>query len=537
MSAQSQRSNIGGFSKSKAMTKPSVVSRSTGNDAAVGRGATILCAGDDDGEDAVAVAGLPAEKGEGGDTVDQAKASCWGGGGRISVKNRGAEDSVAAARSLLGEGTTCTAATAATSDLFLTTCTPSELASALVRRRFGGDRGSASAFLRSAMEEVRAAEAEAAGANHNILPGEQAAQQGGNDSTKKNDENFHANGGCSGSKKNGEIDDSCSSKTASTVASSSSSSASSLGKSLLREEPAVFAAEAGDGGGKKKAPPPPSPPKEVSSIAPRARFVVEFREGGIRMVDRNRNDVVIPCEAVESAVVFPKPEDLQKMKVSGSGGQKKKKVIRSADLVLLTFKGEAAAAAATAVSYKGKPLSQVCFQLPAAPPAWVKDGEGGDGGDDVDVDDDKHAELWIRVLRAALHWNGGGRKKKNKLARVFRLGSSGGKGQFRSFEEAGRSTTSGGLPFVRCNRGVDDGALFPLREGILFHKPPLFIPRSKMKSISCGGAGGGSYVDVTVVVHGSAADDDDDGGDDSNDKQEVFTSINKCELSVLNSCK
>jgi hypothetical protein len=41
---------------------------------------------------------------------------------------------------------------------------------------------------------------------------------------------------------------------------------------------------------------------------------------------------------------------------------------------------------------------------------------------------------------------------------------------FQSHETPDQSTTTGGMPFVNCYHGVQDGILYPLEEGLLFYK-------------------------------------------------------------------
>ena len=94
------------------------------------------------------------------------------------------------------------------------------------------------------------------------------------------------------------------------------------------------------------------------------------------------------------------------------------------------------------------------------------------------------------------------------------------------------------MPFVRCYRGVKDGALFPLEEGLLFFRPPLFVPRDTLRSISCGrGNGGGSkYVDLVATLEREKGGEDDDGRDDDDDTLPTveFTNIDRMELMGLN---
>jgi len=99
---------------------------------------------------------------------------------------------------------------------------------------------------------------------------------------------------------------------------------------------------------------------------------------------------------------------------------------------------------------------------------------------------------------------------------------------FRSDHNAAFSHTTGGMPFVKCYQGVNDGALYPLKEGLLFFKPPKFVPRSALHSIACGrGAGGSRYVDMVL----SLKDATEEGKEGDNLE---FSNIDRNELRVLN---
>ena len=39
------------------------------------------------------------------------------------------------------------------------------------------------------------------------------------------------------------------------------------------------------------------------------------------------------------------------------------------------------------------------------------------------------------------------------------------------------------LSFVKCYHGVNEGSLFPLKQGLLFMKPALFLPRSNIEEV------------------------------------------------------
>ena len=85
------------------------------------------------------------------------------------------------------------------------------------------------------------------------------------------------------------------------------------------------------------------------------------------------------------------------------------------------------------------------------------------------------------------------------------------------------------MPFVSCYLGVNDGVLYPLEEGLLFYKPPKFLPRSNLHSIACGRGGGGGdsssrYVDMVVQC-----------SKDNETETVEFTNIQREENTVLNS--
>ena len=56
--------------------------------------------------------------------------------------------------------------------------------------------------------------------------------------------------------------------------------------------------------------------------------------------------------------------------------------------------------------------------------------------------------------------------------------------------------------FVKCNRGVQEGALYLLSSGILFLKPALFLPTGTILSVTAGRAGcvNTRYIDLKVVT-------------------------------------
>lgn len=141
-------------------------------------------------------------------------------------------------------------------------------------------------------------------------------------------------------------------------------------------------------------------------------------EGGIRFVNAKGDALLITL--AQRMVLFPKPEDCRK----SNGG---------ASMVLLCFDD------ANEVVFQGKPLKQVCLQLPADEPSNT---------------------TWLEAMCSSLHLN-----RKDMIMARNPTGYS-----FQSHNEGNTSTTTGGMPFVQCYCGVKDGVLFPMEEGLLFFK-------------------------------------------------------------------
>ncbi|CAM9428169.1 unnamed protein product, partial [Hapterophycus canaliculatus] len=57
-----------------------------------------------------------------------------------------------------------------------------------------------------------------------------------------------------------------------------------------------------------------------------------------------------------------------------------------------------------------------------------------------------------------------------------------------------------GKSFVKCHHGVNEGSLFTLKQGLLFMKPALFLPRDDIDQVVCGRGGSATtrYVDLVV---------------------------------------
>ena len=265
---------------------------------------------------------------------------------------------------------------------------------------------------------------------------------------------------------------------------------------------------------------------EVSATTPRGKFDLTLHEStGIVLRNKKEEVVVVPSSSVATVIVFPKAEDCRR---ATSNGRKKGPPKRPGNLVLLVLKKEEA----DGVQFRGKSLKQICFQLPQSilPASSPSDGEESDDGGGMMVLEpirERDIELeWVDLLGKTF---GVQPEKVVLVSNPAYLTDDGreerayvGRYNFKSDETEGTSTTTAGMPYVKCYEGVNDGVLFPLEEGLLFFKPPKFVPRSTLHSIQCGRGGGDSrYVDLVAEL------EDDEGAVE-------FSNIAREEVRVLN---
>ncbi|KAL7551770.1 hypothetical protein ACHAWF_014974 [Thalassiosira exigua] len=269
---------------------------------------------------------------------------------------------------------------------------------------------------------------------------------------------------------------------------------------------------------------------EVSCIAPRGKFLLQAHRDGMVLVNPKKDEERVPIAKAspKHVVWFRKPEDCRQTKQLGANGGsgKKKGKGTPGHAVLIRFDGNEGAP-----KFRGKTLEQVCFQLPPYP---ADDGAPTTGPTEGD---------WWKLLSLALVPGGGSTstvRVRSATDPPARDEAATGRSVAYAFRSEGASdggaTTTEGMPYVSCHRGFHDGALFPLREGLLFFKPPLFVPRSHLASISCGrGSGSSRYVDMVVQLH--ATEDDEGEGSQKKKKNSdtlEFTNIHRDELTGLN---
>ena len=211
---------------------------------------------------------------------------------------------------------------------------------------------------------------------------------------------------------------------------------------------------------------------EVSCINPRGKFILSLHKNGMVFTNpKKRDEEQIPISSanVQSVVWFRKPEDYKKVKQinkNAESGKKSKQGVPG-HMVLICLKEDEggdddAASNIAEVKFRNKHLKQVCFQLPSYP---------------IDESNDQLTEeAWWNGLSSALLYpedaaNGAIIRVHATLDKADYLKGKAGGYMFKSEGESGStSTTTGGMPFVGCYQGFNDGALFPLREGLLFFK-------------------------------------------------------------------
>ena len=206
---------------------------------------------------------------------------------------------------------------------------------------------------------------------------------------------------------------------------------------------------------------------ELSLTNPRGKFHLTFHEDGLyASTVKNPQSLVIPKGAVRNAIVFPKPTDCQFI----SSDSKKATI---SPMVLLCFHDSGDEAKdndeddqeLTAVTFKDKPLSQICFALPLTLEESLERAlkQQGNDSSSSSVED-----AWMQLLSHSLDI---------PAEDIFRIanpnittGTAKPRWTFQSYQEANTSSTAGNLPFVKTYFGVQDGCLFPMEEGLLFFK-------------------------------------------------------------------
>ena len=224
--------------------------------------------------------------------------------------------------------------------------------------------------------------------------------------------------------------------------------------------------------------------EDVQCFEPRGRFNASFTANGLLLEGKNANGF-IPWESVSHVSAFPSNATTKK---------------EGEDLLAMRL--------SPAIKFAGKDMSGVLFSLSKCLGTPVtatrrevsNKGAGAGSGEVVQgtpavVVPQVIAELWNRPVVSP-------RKE------LFQSISTGPGGATR--------------PYLRCHRGVQEGAIYPLSNGVVFVKPLLFLPAEEIASLTAGRGGGSGqtrYVDLKIET--------------ADDKVHEFVNIEREELPAL----
>ncbi|CAJ1951974.1 unnamed protein product [Cylindrotheca closterium] len=294
-----------------------------------------------------------------------------------------------------------------------------------------------------------------------------------------------------------------------------------------------------------------SEPLDTSLLTPRmGRVQIQLSANGLlatRLKISNvsqQPSVHLKPGQVSHLIVFPKPEDCKLIK-SGIGSKNSSKV--KGHVVLLKLKAP--------ILFQGKEMDHFCFSLPwdkkegcTGPKLADLDDEEED--DEEEDDDEEEVEYgngnqsitptpawkmatdgWRKVLTQALQKPaattvpGDANTKMSMKVVQVRVNCT----AFYSHIDIGTSTTTSGMPFVSCNRGVQDGVLYPLKQGLLFFKPPRFLPVEDMQRVMFGrGASAGQsssrYIDLAIMLRPREQAEDENGNEQNSNNKKATNS-------------
>jgi hypothetical protein len=251
----------------------------------------------------------------------------------------------------------------------------------------------------------------------------------------------------------------------------------------------------------------------VSSLQPRGKLQLTIGRQGTRLGGGDRAaGFMLKPNTVKACVVFPKPEECKKVYKASSAAP---------DMVCLTL--------TEAITYKSKPFTVLCFQLPAKPKQ--KKTAGTKGGDDdstnggVSVD---HTSKWMVLLQKSLAFGNYERVYHPKHTDYGHLNA------FQSHRDDQTSSTSSGMPYVSCYYdSVNDGVVFPLHSGaLLFYKPVQFWTQDEMAGPPTVGNTSSRYIGLSFQLKQPQQGDDETKIRSANDTIDL-TNISAHERSGL----
>ncbi|CAM9951150.1 unnamed protein product [Pylaiella littoralis] len=230
--------------------------------------------------------------------------------------------------------------------------------------------------------------------------------------------------------------------------------------------------------------------ENVQLLQPRGRFNLVFRKGGVTITGK-AGAVVVPWDNVRHIIRLPRPEGFNWGKNLDPDDP------AGSDLVALPL--------TEPLPFRKSKTSLVLLQ--PDPKA-------------------KHAEVSITLDDGVSHQVSG--SQGTVVMWALKLLS----GVRQSAPDRGLFASRDGKSFVKCYHGVNEGSLFPLKEGLLFMKPALFLPRSNIEEVVCGRGGSATtrYVDLVVGL-----EVEDGEGSAVTVSQQEFSNIDRDALPSLQS--
>ncbi len=200
---------------------------------------------------------------------------------------------------------------------------------------------------------------------------------------------------------------------------------------------------------------------EVSCISPRGKLLITvYKDGVILTNPKKREEEQIPLSPknVDKMIFFRKPEDYTKADQLKSRG---KSLPGHMVLICLSSneKTDNSPNGVGGITFRNKRLNQICFQLPPYSSTSSTDSR------------QFTEEDWWNALNVSIV-----KGRKIDVIRVLskidapNYSTSSTRNYAFKSAEGGEKTTTEGMPFVGCYNNLNDGALFPLPEGLLFFK-------------------------------------------------------------------
>jgi len=191
----------------------------------------------------------------------------------------------------------------------------------------------------------------------------------------------------------------------------------------------------------------------VSAITPRSKFDLQLFERGCIFTNNKNEQIVVSANHIKNVVMFPKREDC--LKEPKPWKEDTGCLDLPGSLVLLSLEADE-------VKFRGKPLTQICFQLPQHNSDNITYND-----DDEEIVEDSYEDCLNDLFKSSF--------QVKHVARVYnpKINCKTRDKFFHFKSDQGDSNTSlmqGGMPFVKCYSGVNDGVLYPLEEGLLFFK-------------------------------------------------------------------